>query len=61
MTYTTTTYEYPNCTVTVHRPVLTEDERKLRMDILKSAAANLMMEVAEKEMKQNGLQLNLWR
>lgn len=55
MTYTTTTYEYPNCTVTVHRPVLTEDERKLRMDILKSAAANLMIEVAEKEMKQNGL------
>ena len=53
MTYTTTTYEYPNCTVRVHRPVLTEDERKLRMDILKSAAANLMMEVVKNEMKQN--------
>jgi hypothetical protein len=35
-------FEYPNATVRVFRPVLSEEERKRRMKIIHDAAADLI-------------------
>lgn len=42
MEYTVTTKKYDNCIVRIHRPVLTDEERERRMDILRSEAAKFI-------------------
>lgn len=39
------TYIYPNCVVRVHRPILTDEERAIRMKRIYDAAAELLKEV----------------
>lgn len=40
-----TTIEYPGMIVRVYRPILTEEERKIRMKRIHDAAARLLMSV----------------
>ena len=35
-------FEYPNCTVRVHIPDITPEERERRMKVIEKAAAELM-------------------
>lgn len=44
MEYTTTVTEHDNCIMTIHRPVLTSEERKHRMKLIKMAAEDLVKE-----------------
>ena len=39
------TIEFPNCTVRIFRPVLTETEKNKRMQKIHKASSNLMKEV----------------
>lgn len=41
--YTMKVYEYPNATVRVYRPILTEEERARRMKLIENAAVDLLM------------------
>lgn len=45
MADTIKTIKYDNCTVRVHIPDLSEEERKIRMNKLKDAAAKFMSAV----------------
>mgnify|MGYP004509331803 CR=1 FL=1 len=45
MEYTTQTFVYPNCTVRVHTPVLTEEERARRHEELERAAERFLKHV----------------
>lgn len=44
----TDTLEFPNARVRVFRPVLTEEERERRMNAIKKAAADLVLDGYEK-------------
>ncbi len=45
------TIKFPNMVVNVFRPVLTEEERKRRMEAIKKATAALMLEVEKNKTK----------
>lgn len=51
MNYNTTTLEFPNAIVRVHRPELTPEERNRRMKAIHNASANLLKEVERKKSK----------
>ena len=53
MEYTTKVYEIGNCTAIVHRPVLTDEERKKREDSIKRELEHFFKAV-ERE-KRNGI------
>lgn len=35
--YTVTEYKYPNCTVRIHKPILTPEERRKREAVVRKA------------------------
>lgn len=41
--YTVKVMEFPNATVRVYRPILTEDEKARRMKLIENAAIDLLM------------------
>lgn len=45
---------FPNMTVRVFRPILTEDERAKRMKNIHDAAARLLLSVEASEIKKRG-------
>lgn len=45
----TRVFEFPNCKAVVHFPVLSEEERKNRLEQLRKAAVRLLQEVDEHE------------
>lgn len=47
--YPPTIVKGKNFVATVHRPILTDEERERRMDIIKKAAVNLVCEGIERE------------
>lgn len=53
MEYTTAVYKIGNCTAIVHRPVLTDEERKKREDSIKRELEHFFKAV-ERE-KRNGI------
>lgn len=52
----TKTFKYPNCTVNVHFPALTDDENERRMKLLQDAASDIIKEqlVVNKENQKVG-------
>lgn len=48
------TFKYPNATVRVHRPDLTDGEREKRMSEIKRSAEALLREVLRNEHKSKG-------
>lgn len=49
MNYSTTTFEFPNAIVRVHRPELTPEERTRRMKAIYDASAALLKEIERKK------------
>lgn len=49
MEYTTTEYRTPTAIVTVHRPILTEEERARRMERIRKAAIRVLLSVERNE------------
>ncbi len=45
MNYNTTTLNFPNAVIRVHRPELTEQERSKRMKAIHKASADLLKEL----------------
>ena len=46
-------FYYPNAVVKVYRPILTEEERKRRMERIKQAAIRLILSTEENKRKNN--------
>lgn len=52
MYYEPITYKSPGWTVTVHRPILTDEERARRMKCIEQAAAALIIEQEKLKKRQ---------
>ncbi|MBR4859322.1 MAG: hypothetical protein IKU08_09095 [Clostridia bacterium] len=51
--YNTTTFNFPNAIVRVHRPELTDQERSKRMKAIHKASADLLKEVEKRKTERN--------
>lgn len=53
--YLDKTYNYPNAVIRVYRPILTEEERTRRMEVIKDAARRLLMSLEREQYGENSL------
>lgn len=53
--YLDKTYSYPNAVIRVYRPILTEEERARRMEVIKDAARRLLMSLEGEQYGENSL------
>lgn len=53
-----TVIKYPNATVRVHRPDLSDEERERRMAEIKRSAENLLREVIKNELRTSNTDNN---
>lgn len=53
--YLDKTYNYHNAVIRVYRPILTEEERTRRMEVIKDAARRLLMSLEREQYGENSL------